>query len=242
MAIKKTSKRKPPAASAEPVAPLEPPRFQDGPKLDRVVIPGGRTWQSIPQYPRAAWEVDVHWHEVVRSLNLLDFYRNLDLDPDFQRGHVWTDEQRRAWVEYVLQGGETGRNVTFVTDDWRSGEEATFIAILDGKQRLETVQRFLRGEVRIFADAVKPEGYAVNEIGGVFRGLLYTLKFRVIEVPNRAAALTLYLQFNGGGTPHSEAELLRVRALLDAERAAHANEALLAEEADAERLLTGAGR
>lgn len=28
----------------------------------------------------------------------------LQLNPDFQRGHVWTEEQQIAWLEYHLRG------------------------------------------------------------------------------------------------------------------------------------------
>ena len=31
----------------------------------------------------------------------------LQLNPDFQRGHVWTEEQQIAWIEYHLR--EIGR-------------------------------------------------------------------------------------------------------------------------------------
>ena len=35
----------------------------------------------------------------------------LQLNPEFQRGHVWTEEQQIAWVEYYLRGGKSGNTI-----------------------------------------------------------------------------------------------------------------------------------
>lgn len=220
------SRRGAPATQAPaPSAPREdPPWFNKDPDIAFVAVPDGITWESIRTWPQARWEVDVEWRRIEQTLNLLNTYGNLDLSPPFQRGHVWTDAQRSAWVEYVLQGGETGLSIVFVTDDWVSGEEARFLVILDGLQRLETVRRFMRGDVRIFPDAIRPNGYAVNEIGGVVRPYRLTLKVRVVEVACMADAIQTYLGFNGGGTPHTREELDRVRRLLEDEATPGAQE------------------
>ena len=34
----------------------------------------------------------------------------LQLNPEFQRGHVWTRKQQIAYVEFLLRGGRTGRD------------------------------------------------------------------------------------------------------------------------------------
>lgn len=38
----------------------------------------------------------------------------LQLNPEFQRGHVWTEEQQIAWLEYHLRGGKSG-NIIYLT-------------------------------------------------------------------------------------------------------------------------------
>lgn len=185
------------------------------------------SWQDIPQFPRASYEIDVAWPYLETTLN---FFRDMgaDFDPDFQREHVWTEEQRVRWLEYVLRGGEISRTLIFACSDWNSsGRNAApgyFLALADGKQRLETVQRFLRGEIRIFRGAVllggktaPPEGLAFEEFGGAFRSMLYGFRFRVVETPTRLDVLNLYLSINTGGTAHSPAEIARVTAMRDAE-------------------------
>ena len=37
----------------------------------------------------------------------------LQLNPEFQRGHVWTRKQQIAYVEFLLRGGRTGRDLYF---------------------------------------------------------------------------------------------------------------------------------
>lgn len=184
------------------------------------------SWQDVPQYPRAAYEIDVLWPTLEQNLQ---FFEELgaDLDPDFQRAHVWTDAQRVAWLEYVLRGGEVGRTLIFACSDWRiAGRKADgyFLVLADGKQRLETVRRFLRNELAVFAGAdllhgvkAPEEGLRCCDFGGSFRAMLYTLRFRVVETPTRKDVLSFYLSLNRGGTPHTPNELDRVQALLDAE-------------------------
>ena len=42
----------------------------------------------------------------------------LELNPDFQRGHVWTREQEIAYIEFLLRGGRTGRDLYFNKPSW----------------------------------------------------------------------------------------------------------------------------
>lgn len=86
------------------------------------------------------------------------------------------------------------------------------IELLDGKQRLTAVQAFLAGKIPAF-------GHYIGDWEGHLRGVVYYFEFQVIDCPSREDRLRLYLQHNGGGVVHSQAELDRVRALLAAEKA-----------------------
>lgn len=44
------------------------------------------------------------------------------------------------------------------------------------------------------------------------------IKWRVFELQTRAEVLQYYLDMNAGGTPHTEAEIKRVRRLLEKEK------------------------
>ena len=67
---------------------------------------------DIPKFVQPpGWRVSLHLDEAMERLEMWassPLYDGLDLDPPFQRGHVWTDDQRSAYMEYILSGGYTG--------------------------------------------------------------------------------------------------------------------------------------
>lgn len=203
--------RKPPAAPPPSMVPAVAPTpipASSGPR---------KAFSSIPRFPHCAYSVDVEWRYLESHLRG-HAETGLDMEPDFQREHVWTEEQQRAYIEYNLMGGEVGRNIVCVCTDWQTIPSPGY-SILDGKQRLEAARKFMRGDLRIFADAARPEGYALGDFDGHMRLIQGRFSWQVVEVPTRAHALALYLKINTGGTPHSPEEIARVRAMLDAELA-----------------------
>lgn len=163
-------------------------------------------FSDIKLFPRAIYEIDVRWDSVER--HLLDC-EGLDLDPDFQRAHVWTVAQQRAYVEYMLRGGEVARTVCVNAPRWDKEGYAGAV-LVDGKQRLEAVRSFMRGDLPIFGGHRRGD---FTDSPRVFAG---RLKWCVTALPTRAAVLDLYLNINAGGTPHSAEEIARVRLLRDA--------------------------
>lgn len=161
--------------------------------------------------------------KVESHLNM-EFEVGLDLNPDYQKEHVWTDAQRVAYLEYMLLGGEAGKTLIVACvgggeDYVHRPDETIYLrgySLVDGKQRLETVRRFLRGEIRVFAGVRGvPEGYLWSECANGFRATGANLSFRWlrVSVASKADLYKLYLKFNEGGTPHTAEELDRVRTL-----------------------------
>lgn len=99
-------------------------------------------WEAVPQLPKAHYSVDFAWKNIERSLASFADGVELRLDPDYQRGHVWTEDQQRA------MGGEVGRVLTWNSLDWP--QALTPIELVDGKQRLTAVRRFIAGEIKCF--------------------------------------------------------------------------------------------
>lgn len=167
-------------------------------------------FRDIPQFPHCCYRVDVSW-------NYLEFHIErqtdeggapLDLDPDFQRAHVWTPSQQTAYVEYILQGGTSGRELYFNCTGWQRDFCGPYV-IVDGKQRLEAVRRFMRGEIPAF-------GYTRDAYTDEPNMLVARLSWNIAALETRAEVLEWYLNFNAGGTVHTPEELARVRALLTA--------------------------
>jgi hypothetical protein len=128
---------------------------------------------------------------------------NVDLDPDYQRGHVWTKEQREAFVGFVLQGGSPPPiyiNNLYVKQGYKE--------VIDGKQRIVSLLKWLNGDI----PAALSTGLKVwREELDHCKNL--SISSREVEL-DRKGVLEFYLLLNGGGTVHSEEELQRVRYLL----------------------------
>jgi hypothetical protein len=144
--------------------------------------------------------------------------RNLDLDPDFQRAHVWTREQQTAYVEYVMRGGQAACELYFNCVGWNRDWRGPFV-IVDGKQRMEAVLRFLRGDVPAFGKTLPEWRAAGAAIGASDRDALTlsgpSFKIYINDLKTREEVLRWYLDLNTGGTPHTPAEIDKVRVMLD---------------------------
>lgn len=165
----------------------------------------------------AQYEVDHEWTYFQRALDgFVRDYGSLELDPDFQRGHVWAPEQQQLFMENVLRGvvSSSGFLVQFNCPNFESddfvGDLPLGVQCIDGLQRITAVMDFLAGKVR-------PFGFTMDDLSGSSFSVKGRYRFRV-AIHNftwRADLLQHYLDLNTGGTPHSAEEIERVRKLLD---------------------------
>ncbi|MDH0436491.1 DUF262 domain-containing protein [Aeromonas caviae] len=176
--------------------------------------------QLIRPLPNPRYTIDASFRYIEHQLNGYEQdWGGLNLEPDFQRGHVWTHEQRVAFIEGIFRGtvGESQRIIQFNVPHWddenHGGDLPNEIQIVDGLQRLTTVRMFMAGEIAIFgglkASDLDGSKYAVNRPS-------YRLQFAIHNFANRADLLRYYLAINSGGTPHSTSEIERVKGLLAA--------------------------
>lgn len=168
----------------------------------------------------ATYEVDCQWQHLAGLLERLGKdYGGLDLCPDFQRGHVWTQDQQRHFIENVLRGivSTSGLLVQFNCANWKLDYDETQsdlppgLQCIDGLQRLTAVSEFLAGRVR-------PFGLGLDDLeNSSFSPINLSYRFRVAihDYAWRADLLQHYLDLNAGGTPHPDSEIERVRALLN---------------------------
>lgn len=166
-------------------------------------------FRDIPQLPRAFYEVDVPWDAIESHLDR--WSPELNLDPDYQRAHVWTREQQITYVEYMLQGGEVGKNLTFNAPNWNGNDAYKGLELVDGKQRLQAVREFTWDNFPAFGHYYSEFEDPISLTDRMFR-------FKVCRLQTRAEILQLYLNINAGGTPHTQEELDRVRAMLAKEK------------------------
>lgn len=173
------------------------------------------SFSDIPRLiDRGSYSVHVGLSFLERHLQAWaeEFPGGLDLNPDFQRGHVWTEAQQIAFVEYALRGGlEASSNVLlFNCSDWNEGCKAP-IVIVDGLQRLTALLRFLNDEIPAF-------GRLKSEYKGSISVTGARVEVHVNSLKTRSEVLQWYLELNSGGIAHSSDEIERVRHLLEVER------------------------
>lgn len=175
---------------------------------------------KLRKFTRAAsYSVTIGWlyleRHIERQQNESDA-AVLNLDPDFQRAHVWTTQKQAAYVLYILRNGTGARDLYFNCAGWMKDWRGPYVCV-DGKQRLEAVRKFLKNQLPI----------AVPEFGGTFkfddfrdgiRTMHCYFNWQVNDLETRAEVLQWYLDMNSGGVVHTSTELARVRALLDAEK------------------------
>lgn len=169
-------------------------------------------FEDIEQFPGwGKYSADVDWNYLEWQLKRYQEWYVLDLDPDFQRGHVWSREKQIAYVEYIMRGGRYSRDIIFNCIGWEENNPGPLV-LIDGKQRLQAVRLFLSDELPVFG------GHYLRDFEWDGKGgrvpQKYMFKFHINNLSTRAEVLKLYLDLNSGGVVHSEEELDRVRDLL----------------------------
>lgn len=133
----------------------------------------------------------------------------LQLCPDFQRGHVWTQEQQIRYVEFLLREGHSSRTIYFNHPGWMKSWEGDFV-VVDGLQRLTACTAFLGNEIPAFGTICKDfeDKLPMN----------VTIQFNINDLKTRAEVLQWYIDLNSGGVAHTDEEIKRVRLLLSQEQ------------------------
>lgn len=166
-------------------------------------------FSSIPRLTIPAnYRVNQDWRGLEDVLHRYQYDRiaKLDMDPEFQRGHVWTEDQQIAYVEFKLRGGSGSNEIQFNCVGWMSTFKGPFV-LVDGKQRLNAVLRFLHNEIPAF-------GYLYRDYEDRLPNHAEFI-FCVNNLPNMKSVLNWYLEMNSGGTPHTQEELDKVRKMLE---------------------------
>lgn len=150
---------------------------------------------------------------VSQPLNRFDKYieeaikDDLQLNPDFQRGHVWTEEQQISFVEFALRGG-TIPPFRFNHPNWMGSFKGDFVCV-DGLQRITALLKFLKNELPVFGGYLRSE---IDGIDAVIRRIDLSISVNTLQTKNEV--LKWYIELNEGGVVHTKEEINRVKSLL----------------------------
>ena len=170
-------------------------------------------FKDIPQFTREGnYQVDMDIRRIPEWIKNEQREMNLQLNPGFQRGHVWTEEQQIAWLEFFLKGGKSGNIVYFncpsLHHSVKDGYYDEYVCV-DGLQRITSICRFINNEIKVF-------GSYYNEYEDPRIVSRHTLKFNVNDLKTEKEVLQWYIDMNAGGTPHTNEEIERVKKMIKA--------------------------
>ncbi len=176
---------------------------------------------------------EVNLHEVYRPLSMraspyfplygldrsMENYQ-ITTDVDFQREHVWTEEQQKQFLGFLLSGGEVSPCIM------NEGPDGGMVPaeVVDGKQRITACLRWNHDEI----PALLPNGRLVwkKDLDRQSITMCRTsigIRIGIVRM-TREECLDLYIRLNSCGVAHTTEEIQRVQALLDTERQKGKNE------------------
>lgn len=151
--------------------------------------------KDIPQFPHASYTVNVSWSYLREWLQ----DHKVILDPIYQRGYVWTEFQKIAYLEYMLRGGFSGKDIFWNSPGWlRHG--AGILELVDGKQRIRAVSEFLDNKVKAF-------DHYYNEFEDKLHFVHPDFIFHVNNLETEKEVVQWYLGLNTGGSIHTAEDL-----------------------------------
>jgi hypothetical protein len=145
-----------------------------------------------------------------------------DLNPDYQRDHVWTVDQQQKFIGFLLEGGWISPCIINCgpKGDWLYGdkEKVGKSEVIDGKQRITAALQFERGEIKAeLSDGRLVHISDMDAKSRIMLGNTVGLCYKIVYL-SRPEALKLYIKLNRGGTIHTDAEINKVRRLLEKEQ------------------------
>lgn len=173
-------------------------------------------FRDIPQFTRGSrYSVHIGWEYLATNYyhHVVDY--GLDVNPSFQRAHVWTLDQKVRYVEYALRGGTSGMDLYFNCPTWSTGKFGpeypnAWYVLVDGKQRMDAVLGFMSNEFPVFGGSYR------RDYSDKVHDISIRFTWNVNDLATISEVYQWYIDLNTGGTAHTESEITKVRDLLSA--------------------------
>ena len=170
--------------------------------------------------PSQGYDVEITYFQ--HQLDSLISIMPLELNPDFQRGYVWTEEQKINYLEALFQRKLSlqARIISFNRFGYDEDEDELnennpiykkFICI-DGLQRLTAIQDFINCKFTIFGK----NKLTLVDISHplITNNAKSVLRFNFYNFENKKDLMNFYVHFNSGGTIHSKEEIDKVKQMI----------------------------
>ena len=145
--------------------------------------------------------------------SFLEYYLTgqIDFNPKYQRALVWTTEQKEKYIKALIQD-KADITPTFITKPYTANDY--LYEVLDGKQRLNAILSYIKGEFSI--DNIYYKDLTQEDVHKFLRTPYnYTIITYINERGENAMPenmkIELFLQINEYGTKISQEELTRIK-------------------------------
>jgi len=132
------------------------------------------------------------------------------LDPPFQRGSVWTPDQKVAWIETLLRG----LGIPAIIVNRFPDEHPVYgfrEVVIDGQQRLRATAEFMQSHFRVRGELWSEQSKTFQR-GFVMSQSVCAVVYCAFKTDRECAEL--YLKLLQAGTSHTEAELKKAQDYL----------------------------
>lgn len=188
------------------------------------------TYQTTEPVRKLALDVSGRgWGDLIHQVQ----YGDISYDPPYQRGAVWSGEQRIMLIYSILSGTPIPALIINARPErmWYrdDGSRLPAYAVIDGKQRMMTVRMFMEARLAVPASwfpADRVKGTEATSDGPYVRygGLTRTAQ-RFFEntpapvaeahVDTIAEEAAIYLRVNGSGTPQAGEDIARAARIAE---------------------------
>lgn len=145
----------------------------------------------------------------IESLIHKHYYFGVDFNPDYQRGYVWTQEDKELLLDSIFKNIDIGKFVFIRLSDAEWMKRNFGYEILDGKQRLSTLIEF-------YENKLSYKGKYFNDLSGKDKGVFRNHMVSVAEVneTDKKTVLKYFLMLNRTGKAMDETHLKAVEDML----------------------------
>lgn len=175
---------------------------------------------SIPQFAERE-EMRLQFYQTgINSLDSLVYHAGLDTQPDYQRGLVWSLEDKQKLIDSIFKGVDIGKFVFIKRDyDRKKNVSEHLYEVLDGKQRVTTILEYLE-------DRFEYNGYKFSELHPRDQAHIRSYPISVADVtnPTKEQIYRYFLRLNVSGKPIDQKHLDHVSKLLHDEMENKMNE------------------
>lgn len=148
-----------------------------------------------------------------RLSSFLEYYLTgqINFNPEYQRELVWTTEQKENYIKALIQD-KAEITPTFIRKPYK--ENDYLYEVLDGKQRLNAILSYIKGEFSLdgiyYKDLTQADVHKFLRTPYNYTVITYINEKGEIPMPKNIK-IELFLQINEYGTKISQEELTRIK-------------------------------